>query len=406
MTPRKNRSDLMDLLGDVLRDGRKDELVELLRTMLQLVMESDVEKACGAGYGERTEERTNRRNGYRSRALETRLGTVDLAIPKLRAGSYFPPFLQPRRRWEKAFVNVVAQAYVEGVSTRSMDRLVEAMGAKGMSRSEVSRMAAVLDDQVEVFRQRELDKAFPYLWLDALYVKVRIDGRVRSRAVLVAIGVNEDGEREILGVDIARKEMESSWRTFLSGLLDRGLRGVLLAVSDAHEGLRKAIIATLNDVTWQRCYVHFMRNVLDLVPKSAQPLVAGTLRTIFQQPTAELAAEALGRAVELLATKHPRAARLLTDAEADVLAYFAFPQAHWRQIRSTNPLERLNKELRRRVRAVGLFPNEASVIRLLGAMLMEQDDEWRIGRRYFSARSMALLQPEQEDVKALPAEAA
>jgi len=396
----------MDLLGDVLRDGRKDELVELLRTMLQLVMESDVEKACGAGYGERTEERTNRRNGYRSRALETRLGTVDLAIPKLRAGSYFPPFLQPRRRWEKAFVNVVAQAYVEGVSTRSMDRLVEAMGAKGMSRSEVSRMAAVLDDQVEVFRQRELDKAFPYLWLDALYVKVRIDGRVRSRAVLVAIGVNEDGEREILGVDIARKEMESSWRTFLSGLLDRGLRGVLLAVSDAHEGLRKAIIATLNDVTWQRCYVHFMRNVLDLVPKSAQPLVAGTLRTIFQQPTAELAAEALGRAVELLATKHPRAARLLTDAEADVLAYFAFPQAHWRQIRSTNPLERLNKELRRRVRAVGLFPNEASVIRLLGAMLMEQDDEWRIGRRYFSARSMALLQPEQEDVKALPAEAA
>jgi transposase-like protein len=293
-----------------------------------------------------------------------------------------------------------------GYGARAMDNLVQAMGIQGVSRSEVSRMAKSLDEQVDVFRHRPLDdKAYPYLWLDAMYVKVRIGGRVRSRAVFVAIAVNEDGEREVLAVDVARKEMESSWRDFLRELVDkRGLRGVRCVMSDAHEGLRKAIRAAFNDVTWQRCYVHFMRNVLDKVSKTAQPLVKGALRNIFHQTTREAAAEALGKAVELLEEKHPAAAELLIRAEDDVLAYFAFPQDHWKQIRSTNPLERLNKELRRRVRAVGLFPDEASVIRLLGSILVEQDDEWRVAsRRYFSASSMAQLALMDQEVKMLPA---
>ena len=267
-------------------------------------------------------------------------------------------------------------------------------------------MAKSLDEQVEAFRNRPLDdKAYPYVWLDAMYVKVRIDKRVRSRAVFVAIGVNEDGEREVLAVDIARKEMESSWRDFLRDLVDRRkLHGVRCVMSDAHEGLRKAITAVFNDVTWQRCYVHFMRNVLDKVSKTAQPLVKGALRNIFHQTSREAASEALGKAVELLEEKHTAAAELLLDAEDDVLAYFAFPQDHWRQIRSTNPLERLNKELRRRVRAVGLFPDEASVLRLLGSILVEQDDEWRVAsRRYFSVSSMAQLGLMDQEVKMLPA---
>ena len=285
----------------------------------------------------------------------------------------------------------------------SEDELVKALGIEGISRSEVSRMAKTLDEEVEAFRCRPLgETAFPYVWLDAMYVKVRIDGRVRSRAVFVAIGVNENGEREVLGVDIAKKEMASSWRRFLSVLVnERGLRGVQCVMSDAHEGLRAAIPAVFNDVTWQRCYVHFMRNVLDKVGKTARPLVRGALQNIFHQETLKDAQEALSRAVELLEAKHPRAAELLVEAETEVLAYFAFPKAHWTKIRSTNPLERLNKELRRRVRSVGLFPDEASVIRLLGALLVEQDDEWRAAdRRYLSAESMALLQQPSE--KRLP----
>ena len=253
--------------------------------------------------------------------------------------------------------------------------------------------AKSLDEQVETFRNRPLEKAYHYVWLDAMYVKVRLDGRVRSRAVFVAIGVNEDGEREVLAVDIARKEMESSWREFLRYVVDvRKLHGVRCVMSDAHEGLRKAIPAVFNDVTWQRCYVHFMRNVLDKVSKTAQPLVKGALQNIFHQTSREAASEALNKAISLLQEKHPAAAELLIDAEDEVLAYYAFPQDHWKKIRSTNPLERLNKELRRRVRVVGLFPDEASVIRLLGSILVEQDDEWRVAdRRYLSAGSMAQL---------------
>ena len=276
--------DLLTELGNVLEGGRGDVLREMLSTVLHAVMAAEVEAACGAEYGQRSDGRTNHRNGYRARPFETRVGSMDLQVPKLRKGTYFPSFLEPRRRWEKAFVNVVAEAYVEGVSTRSVEDLIEAMGAKGVSKSEVSRMAAVLDDQVTAFRARPLgERAMPYVWLDAMYVKVRENGRVVSRAVMLAIAVNEDGEREVLGVDVADKEMESSWRTFLRSLVTRGLRGVQLVISDAHEGLRAAIRAVFNGVTWQRCYVHFIRNVLDKTPKSAQGFVAAALRNVFAQ---------------------------------------------------------------------------------------------------------------------------
>ena len=280
----REKIELEELLGNVLSGEHGDVLRGMLAEMLRAVMEAEVRELCSADYNARAEGRTNRRNGYRDRPLETRLGTVDLKIPKLRKGSYLPSFVEPRRRWEKAFVNVVSEAYVKGVSTRSVEDLVAAMGAKGMSRSEVSRMAAVLDEQVDAFRRRPLgEKACPYLWLDAMYVKVRENHRVVSRAVLVAIAVNEDGEREVLGVDVAEKEMESSWRAFLRDLLARGLRGVQLVISDAHEGLRAAIPAVFNGATWQRCYVHYIRNVLDKVPKSAQGFVAAALRTVFGQ---------------------------------------------------------------------------------------------------------------------------
>ncbi len=389
--------DLMDVVRNALESDHGDVLRELLVEVIRLALDADVSAVCGAEYGERTDKRVNSRNGYRRRPLETRLGTLEVAIPKLRKGTYHPSWLlAPRRRWEQAFVNVVSEAYVLGVSTRKVEALVESMGAKGMSKSEVSRMAVVLDKQVEAFRSRALEREFPYVWLDALYVKVRENGRVVSKAVLVAFGVNAEGEREVLGVQVARTEMESSWREFLRDLVARGLKGVKLVISDAHEGLRTAITAVLNGVTWQRCYVHFIRNVLDQVPRSARGMVAALLRNVFQQTRREHAREAMSKAIETLEGKWPRAAELCTDAEEDVLAYFGFPEAHRRQIRSTNPLERLNKELRRRVRVVGIFPTESSVLRLVGMLLVEQDDEWKVGRRYFSASSMAQLQIRSE----------
>ena len=389
----REKIELEEVVSNVLSSGHGDVLREMLSEMLRSVMEAEVRALCGADYNARAEGRTNRRNGYRERPLETRLGTVELQIPKLRQGSYLPSFVEPRRRWERAFISVVSEAYVLGVSTRSVEDLVAAMGAKGMSRSEVSRMAAVLDEQVEAFRKRPLgEKACPYVWLDAMYVKVREDHRVVSRAVLVAIAVNDEGEREVLGVSIAEKEMESSWRAFLRDLLARGLRGVQLVISDAHEGLRAAIPAVFNGATWQRCYVHYIRNVLENVPKSAQGFVAAALRNVFSQLSAEQARDAMSKALEAIRTKWPRAADVAEAGEDDVLAYFAFPAAHWKQIRSTNPLERLNKELRRRVRVVGIFPTRHAVLRLIGMILVEQDDEWKVsGRRYFSVSSMAEL---------------
>jgi putative transposase len=384
--------ELNAVLGKVLQEGHKDELLSILLTTLQQIMSAEANELCNADYRARTEERRNSRNGYRPRPFETRLGGLELQIPKLRQGSYLPSFINPRRRWEKAFVNVVSEAYVLGVSTRKVESLVEAMGAKGISKSEVSRMAVELDKQVSAFRERRLDAVkWPYVWLDALYIKVRENGNVVSKAVLVAYGVNELGEREVLGVDVAASEMEESWKGFIEGLVRRGLRGVMLVISDAHSGLRAAISKVLLGASWQRCIVHFLRNVLSHLPRKAQAFAAAAVKNIFHQQTQEAAREAVGNALELLEPKYPAAAQVVREAEDDVLAYMNFPTEHWRQIKSSNPLERLNKEIRRRTDVVGIFPNDASLLRLVTMLLIEQNDEWAVGRRYFSMESMAKL---------------
>ncbi len=376
---------------------------DALKAALTQFMDLEVNAACNALYGERTAERQNSRNGVRPRDVETRLGTVSLEIPKLRSGSYFPSFLEPRRRWEQAFVQVVSEAYVLGVSTRKVEALVEAMGAQGMGKSEVSRMAATLDEQVKAFRERPLERTYPYVWLDALYVKVREGGRTVSKAVLVATGVAVTGDREVIGVAVARGEMESCWKAFLESMVARGLSGVQLVVSDAHTGLRAAVQKVLTGSTWQRCYVHFLRNVLALLPKHAQTLAAAAFRMAFMQPSRELAVEFYGKAVAMLEAKHPDAARCALEAEEDVLAYMGFPEAHWRQIRSTNPLERLNKEIRRRTDVVGIFPNDAALLRLVTMLLVEQTDEWSVGRRYFSIESMQMLSGQAPPVSQIAA---
>jgi len=298
----------------------------------------------------------------------------------------------------------VQEAYVGGVSTRRVDGLVKSLGLDGVSKSQVSRLCATLDAEVERFRTRSLMDLYPYLWVDATFVKARVDGRVVSQAVVVAVGVRADGVREVLGVDVGPSEDGAFWLAFLRGLVARGLRGVQLVTSDAHEGLRQAIGAVLHGAGWQRCRVHFLRNALALVPKAAQALVAATIRTVFAQPTAEAARQQWRQVADGFRTRWPRLATLLDEAEADVLTYLAFPREHWRQLWSTNPLERLNKELKRRTDVVGIFPNPAAVVRLVGALLAEQHDEWQIGRRYFSAESMALLRREEEPLLALAAD--
>jgi len=303
-------------------------------------------------------------------------------------------------------VNVVAEAYVLGVSTRKVEDLVEAMGARGMSKSEVSRMASELDQYVDEFRRRPLEHAYPYLWLDALYIKVHEGARVVSKAVLIAYGVSELGEREVIGVNVADGEMEDAWRSFLASLVERGLRGVQLVISDAHAGLRRARQGVLNGVAWQRCRVHFMRNVLARVSKSAQGFVSAVLKQIFAQPSLEKAEEALSQAIELLQEKYPAAAHVVCEGADDVLTYKTFPEKHWRQIHSTNPLERINREIRRRTDVIGIFPNGAAVIRLVGMLLKEQNDEWAVGRRYFSLESMALLKGNEVEPKQLEHKAA
>lgn len=380
-------------LGKLLETD-SDPMRSLLGRMLRLVMEAEATALCGAEHGERSEERTTHRNGYRQRVLETRVGTIDLAIPRLRKGSYLPSFLAPRRRWERAFVQVVAEAYVQGVSTRSVDALLQAMGTQGISKSEVSRMAAELDGEVQQFRERPLSKAYPYLWLDALYVKLREGGRVVSKAVLLAYAVGEDGFREVLGMDVADGEMTDAWRRFLESLVARGLRGVQLVVSDAHAGLAAARTQVLNGTGWQRCQVHFLRNVLSRVGKSAQPAVSAVVRGVLNQTDAAAAHEALRKAKETLAAKFPQVVALLEEAEHDVLTCLGFPSSHWRQIRSTNPLERENKEIRRRTDVVGIFPNREAVVRLVTMLLAEQNDEWAVAqRRYFSLESMKAVLP-------------
>jgi putative transposase len=382
---------LIEYLGKLGLDSNLDFLRESVRLMSQLLMEAEVEERVGAGRHERTPERTTQRNGYRDRAWETRVGDVPLRIPKLRTGTYFPSLLQPRRKAEQALLNVIQEAYVHGVSTRKVDDLVQRLGLTGIDKSRVSRICKELDQQVAEFRGRTLEGECPYLWLDALYLKARQNHRIVSRALVIAIGVRESGEREVLGFDVGDSEDKAFWQAFLRDLKRRGLGGVHLVISDAHEGLKAAISEVFSGASWQRCRVHFMRNLLAYVPQADKSMVAAAVRTIFAQPSRKAASEQLTVVVEALEKRWPKAAELLISAEEDILAYMAFPKEHWTRIYSTNPLERLNKEIRRRTDVVGVFPNDEAVVRLAGAVLMEVNDEWQIERRYFSQESMRKL---------------
>jgi transposase-like protein len=369
----------MDLLGWLrkhLEAADTDLLREMVLGFVQALMGAEADAVCGARLGERSAERVNQRNGYRERRLDTRVGSLELAIPKLRAGSYFPEWLlEPRRRTERALVAVVAECYVRGVSTRRVEGLVETLGIQSLSKSQVSELAKSLDAEVAAFRNRPLDAGpYPYLWVDALAVKCREAGRIVNVACVVATGVNADGHREILGVDVLTSEDGAGWTGFLRELVARGLGGVELVVSDAHQGLREAIAAVLPGTCWQRCRTHFIRNLLCRVPKSAQGPVATLVRSIFAQPDAASTLAQHARIVTQLQDRFPAAAELLADAADQLLAFTAFPKEHWRQIWSNNPQERLNKELRRRTDVVGIFPNRAAVLRLVGAVLGEQHD--------------------------------
>jgi len=374
-----------------LEEVEPDLLRELLHDVVDRVMSADVDGLTGAGHSERSPERTNRRNGYRGRRWDTRLGTIDLQIPKLRAGSYFPDWLlEPRRRSERALTQVIAEAYVLGVSTRRVDALVQALGITGMSKSQVSELAKSLDAEVASFRGRPLDGGpYRHVQADALAIKVREGGRIVQAAALVATGVNRDGHREILGLEVVTQEDGAAWLSFFRGLVARGLAGVALVTSDAHAGLREAIAAVLPGAAWQRCRTHFMRNLLTRVPKSAQPFVATMVRTIFTQPDARTTRHQHAVAVAELTPRFPEAAALLAEAREELLAFSHFDPEHWRQIWSTNPQERLNRELRRRSDVVGIFPSRGSIVRLIGAVLAEQHDEWQVTHRYMSLEYLA-----------------
>ncbi len=385
------RMALLELLCKAELERDTDFLREGVRALAEALMELEVSQHLGAEKHERTEERRGYRNGYRERPWDTRVGTLQVKVPRVRDGSYFPRLLEPRKRAERALVAVVQEAYIQGVSTRRVDQVVQALGLEGISASQVSRLCKVLDDEVERFRTRPLATTYPYIWLDATFVKGRENGRVVSPAAVIAVGVKASGEREVLGVDVGPSEDGAFWLQFLRSLVARGLTGVHLVISDAHQGLKGAIAAVLQGASWQRWRVHFLRNALALVPKGAQPMVAATIRTVFAQPDPESAREQGRRITESLRPRFPRLADLLAEAEADVLAYLAFPREHWRQIWSNNPLERLNREVKRRTDVVGIFPNTAAVIRLVGMVLAEQHDEWQVSRRYFSADSLAKL---------------
>lgn len=367
---------------------------DLLRDMLQFVaqrlMDMDVESLCAAFYGERSPERLNSRNGYRERLWETRAGSVDLKIPKLRKGSYFPGFLEPRRTAEKALAAVIQEAYIQGVSTRSVDELVKAMGMSGISKSQVSRLCTEIDERVNAFLTRPLEGDWPYLWIDATYVKSREAGRIVSKAVIIAVAVNTEGVREVLGMAIGPSEAEPFWTAFLRSLTRRGLRGVKLVISDAHEGL-KAAAAKVLSATWQRCRVHFLRNALAHAGKGQRQMVLAAINTAFAQESFETASAQWRAVADQLRGKFPRLAELMDQAEADVLAFMSFPKAHRVQIHSTNPLERLNAEIKRRTDVVGIFPNEAAIARLVGALLLEQNDEWQLQRRYMPLEPLRAL---------------
>jgi len=384
----KDRMTLLEILRKSGVDKDIDFLREGVKTLAEAIMEIEVKEKIGAGLYERNGERTTYRNGYRERQWDTRVGTIPLEIPRIREGSYFPGLLEPRRRVEQALLAVIQEAYVLGVSTRKVEGLVRSLGMGGISKSEVSRICRELDEEVEIWRHLPLISRYPYLWLDATYVKVRQAGRVISQAVIVAYGVKESGEREVIGIEVGPSEDGAFWTEFLRSLVARGLAGVLLVISDAHVGLREAIATVLAGATWQRCRVHFMRNALVKVPRSAQSMTAAAIRTIFAQPDRETAGMQLRRVADSLRLRFSTVSTLLEDTEDDLLAYMSFPREHWRQLYSTNPLERLNKEIKRRSNVVGIFPNREAVIRLVSAVLMEQQDEWEIGKRYFSMESM------------------
>jgi putative transposase len=375
-------------LSELVEKGSQDDIVrELLGHVVERLMEFEIEQRCGAEYGARTPDRANSRNGYRERLWETRAGSVDLKIPKLRRGSYFPGFLEPRRTAEKALVAVVQEAYIQGVSTRSVDQLVQAIGMSGISKSQVSRLCSEIDERVNAFLTRPIEGDWPYLWIDATYVKVRQAGRIVSVAVIIAVAVNTDGVREILGVAVGPSEAEPFWTDFLRSLTRRGLRGVKLVISDAHLGL-KAAVAKVFKATWQRCRVHFVRNALAFAAKGQRQIVLALINTVFAQDDAKAAADQWAAVVNQLRGKWPKLAKMMEDSRDDVLAFMTFPKVHRTQIATTNPLERINAEVKRRTDVVGIFPNDASIVRLVGALLLEQNDEWQLQRRYMSLEGL------------------
>jgi transposase-like protein len=378
-------------LFDLIEQRADDDLVrDILSFAADRIMGMEVESATGAPAGARSALRTNQRNGYRDRTWETRAGRIDLAIPKLRKGSYFPSFLEPRRTAEKALTAVIQEAYIHGISTRAVDDLVKAMGGSGVSKSQVSRLCEEIDVRVKAFLERPIEGEWPYLWIDATYIKSRAGGRIVSTAGIIAVGANTEGKREVLGMATGASEAEPFWKHFLRSLTARGLRGVKLVVADDHKGLRAAASKVLN-ASQQHCRVHWIRNVLARAPKKQRSAVAALIRTTFVQESESAAREQWRAVTDNFLPRFPAVAELMASSEDDVLAYMAFPREHWTQIHSTNPLERLNKEVKRRTNVVGIFPNDAAIVRLVGAILLEQNDEWAISRRYMSLESLAKI---------------
>src|SRR3954469_1458597 len=401
------RMSAAQVVDKVMGSEHVDVVRESVAWLVGELMEAEVAGQIGAELGEVPDERVTQRNGYRPRRWDTRVGEIELAIPKLRSGSYFPSFLEPRKRSEQALVAVVQEAYVNGVSTRKVDRLVEQLGVSGMSKDQVSRLCRGLDEQVQVFRERPLEGRYPYVWLDGKIEKVRERGGVRQKCLVIAYAVHETGRREVLGLDVGEAETEAFWGEFLRSLRARGLTGVRLCVSDCHEGLKNAIGQVLG-TPWQRCTVHFLRSMLGHCAKSQQPMISAAIRGIFAADNGAQARERLAEVVDRLEPVAPKVAQLLLDAEDDLLGFYAFPREHWTKLRSTNPLERVNREIGRRSDVIGIFPNDAALIRLAGMLLIEQSDEWLVARRYLSQESLSAImdrddQTPNDQIKEVPA---